>query len=71
MEVCLDNGDIVRLSNDIIDVGNVINSVMNDRSGAVSSFIGTTRNTFEGFINTSNNKYELYDVLILLYVHDR
>ena len=41
--------DIVSLSTDRIDINGVIASVQDTSAGATSSFIGTTRDNFEGF----------------------
>lgn len=41
-------GDLLLLTHAVLDERALINSVKDPRAGAVCSFIGTTRDTFEG-----------------------
>jgi molybdopterin synthase catalytic subunit len=48
-----DGRDIAVLTADRIDISAVIDAVRDDGAGAISTFIGTTRNTFEGALQTA------------------
>lgn len=49
-EIEIETKDFVVLSSDNIDINAAIETTRDSAAGAVSTFIGTTRNTFEGMI---------------------
>ena len=51
--------NFVKITTDVLDVGNITNMVADPSTGAVSVFIGTTRNDFEGK-KVARLEYEAY-----------
>lgn len=47
-EVRTSDGDLILLTHNVLDESALVNSVKDPKAGAVCSFIGTTRDTFEG-----------------------
>mmetsp|Transcript_25076 Transcript_25076/g.63031 ORF Transcript_25076/g.63031 Transcript_25076/m.63031 type:complete len:153 (-) Transcript_25076:90-548(-) len=56
--------DIVQVTHGPIDVAAMTDSVSADRAGAVSTFLGTTRNTFQGK-EVLYLEYEAYEAMAL------
>ena len=58
------HGVFVQITADHLDVGRLTNLAVDPRSGAISSFIGTTRNTFNGR-EVARLEYEAYTKMAL------
>lgn len=56
--------DSVLLTHDTIDIGHIITSVSDNRCGAISSFTGTTRDTF-GDKQVTALFYEAYEPMAI------
>jgi len=48
LEVDIQESDFIHISHEPLNFQNIINLVTNPSSGAIATFIGTTRNNFEG-----------------------
>lgn len=58
-EVRTTEGDRLLLTHDVLDERALIDSVKDPRAGAVCSFVGTTRDTFEGAFRVSGQPGDL------------